>query len=54
MNPDPSGFKSWNKSIKLDIYYVENLSFFLDIQILLKTLILVLFKKKQFEDFKKF
>ena len=54
VNPDPSGFKSWNKSIKLDIYYVENVSFFLDIQILFKTLILVLFKKKQFEDFKKF
>ncbi len=54
INPDPSGIKSWNKSIKLDIYYVQNVSFFLDIQILFKTLILILFKKKQFEDFKKF
>lgn len=54
VNPELSGFKSWGKSIKLDIYYVNNKSFFLDIQILFKTLILVLFKKKQFEDFNKF
>ena len=46
VNPELSGFKSWGKSIKLDIYYVNNKSFFLDIQILFKTLILVLFKKK--------
>ena len=54
VNPELSGFKSWGKSIKLDIYYVNNKSFFLDIQILFKTLILVLFKKKQFEDFNQF
>ncbi len=54
VNPGPNGFKSWNKSIKFDIYYVKKLTFFLDIQILFKTLILVLFKKKQYEDFKKF
>jgi len=53
INPEPSGIKSWNKSIKLDIFYVENLSFFLDIEILFKTLILVLFKKKQYQDFNK-
>lgn len=53
ISPEPSGKKSWNKSIKLDIFYVENLSFFLDIEILFKTLILVLFKKKQYQDFKK-
>ena len=28
INPDPSGIKSWNKSIKLDIFYVNNISFF--------------------------
>ena len=44
VNPDPSGFKSWNKSIKLDIYYVENVSFF-RYKDTFKTLILVLFKK---------
>ena len=54
VNPEPSGVKSWNKSIKLDIYYTKNVSFFLDIQIFLKTIELILFKKKQYKDFKKF
>tara|TARA_A100001015_G_scaffold300593_1_gene386224 strand:+ start:2336 stop:2914 length:579 start_codon:yes stop_codon:yes gene_type:complete len=54
VNPEPSGMKSWNKSIKLDIFYVNNISFFLDIQILFKTIELILFKKKQYKDFKKF
>ena len=54
VNPEPSGMKSWNKSIKLDIFYVKNISFFLDIQILFKTIELILFKKKQYQDFKKF
>ena len=54
VNPEPSGLKSWNKSIKFDVYYVKNLSFFLDVQILFKTLILVIFKNKQYQDFKKF
>jgi len=53
ISPEPSGVKHWNKSIKLDIFYVNNVSFFLDIEILFKTLILVLFKKKQYQDFKK-
>ncbi len=54
VNPEPSGLKSWNKSIRFDIYYVKNISFFLDIKILYKTMILVLFKRKQFEDFRKY
>ena len=54
VNPEPSGVKSWNKSIKLDIYYTKNISFFLDIKILFQTLQLVLFKKKLYKDFKKF
>lgn len=53
INPEISGVKSWSKSIKLDIYYVENLSFSLDVQILFKTLKLIIFKKKQYNDFKK-
>ena len=53
INPEPSGIKSWNKSIKLDIFYVNNISFFLDLEILFKTVVLVLFKKKQYKDFKK-
>ena len=54
VNPDPSGVKSWKKSIKLDIYYSSNISFYLDIQIFFKTLILVISMKKQYKDFKKF
>ncbi len=54
VNPDSSGVKSWKKSIKLDIYYSTNVSFFLDVQILFKTIELILFKKKQYKDFKKF
>ena len=53
VSPEPSGVKSWNKSIKLDIFYVYNISFFLDMRILFKTAVLILFKKKQYEDFKK-
>ena len=53
VNPEPSGLKSWDKSIRLDIYYVHNVSFFLVIKILFKTAVLILFKKKQFKDFKK-
>jgi len=54
INPDPSGLKSWKQSIKLDIYYVTKLSLYLDIKILFKTIILILFKQKQYNDFKKF
>jgi lipopolysaccharide/colanic/teichoic acid biosynthesis glycosyltransferase len=54
VSPDPSGKKIWKKSIKLDIYYVTNVSFILDIKIIYKTVELVLFKKKQYKDFKKF
>ena len=54
VNPDQSGLKSWKKSIKLDVYYATNLNLFLDIKILFKTVELILFKKKQYKDFKKF
>ena len=54
VNPTQSGIKSWKKSIKLDIYYVKSISFFLDIKILFKTVVLILYKKKQYKDFKKF
>ena len=45
VNPESSGIKSWKKSIKLDIYYVKNVSFFLDIKIIYKTLELIVFKE---------
>ena len=54
VNPDRSGVKSWKKSIKLDVYYATNLDLFLDIKILFKTVELILFKKKNYKDFKKF
>ena len=54
VNPNPLGIKSWKKSIKLDIYYVSNLSLILDVKILLKTVQLIFSMKKQFNDFKKF
>ena len=54
VNPELSGFKSWSKSIKLDIYYVNNINFILDMQILVKTAVLIFSKKKQYEDFRKF
>ena len=54
VNPEPSGIKSWSKSIKFDIYYTKNVSFILDMQILFKTVKLLLYKKKQYKDFKKF
>ena len=52
--PEPTGVKSWKKSMKLDVYYASNISFLLDIQIIYKTVELVLLKKKQYKDFKKF
>jgi len=54
VNPNPSGIKSWNKSIKLDIYYVTHVSFLLDLKILLETVKVIILKKKQYQDFKKF
>ena len=54
VNPDPSGIKSWKNSIKLDVYYTSNVSFFLDLKIILKTFKLIIFKEKQYKDFKKF
>mgnify|MGYP001198720348 CR=1 FL=1 len=53
VNPEPSGIKSWDKSIKLDISYVKNVSFFLDLKILIKTIFIVFLNKKQYKDFKK-
>ena len=54
INPQPSGLKSWKKSIKLDVYYTTKVSFFLDVQVIFKIVELVLLQKKQYKDFKKF
>ena len=52
--PEPRGVKSWKKSMKLDVYYTTKVSLLLDIQIIYQTVDLVLLKKKQYKDFKKF
>ena len=49
-----SGIKHWKKSMKLDIFYISHVSFLLDIKILWRTVMLIIFKKKQYQDFKKF
>ena len=54
ISTDGSGKKSWKKSIKLDVFYASNVTFLLDLKILIKTLSVIIFKKKQFQDFKKF
>jgi len=54
VSPSSPKIKSWKKSFRLDIYYLKNVNFFLDIQILFKTVALILSKKKQYKDFKKF
>lgn len=54
VNPDPSGKKNWKKSIEYDLFYASNVSFFLDIKILAKTIKLIFLKKKQFDDFRKY
>jgi len=53
VNPELSGIKSWNKSIKLDILYTKKISFFLDCKIIFQTAKIILLQKKQYNDFKK-
>ena len=53
INPEISGKKSWRKSIRFDIFYVCNVNFLLDIKIILRTILLIFSKKKQYQDFKK-
>ena len=43
----------WSKRLDLDIYYVNNINFFLDVNILLKTFFLIFFKKKIYKNFDK-
>lgn len=54
VNPDSSGLKSWKKSLELDVYYATKVNFYLDIKIIFKTIVIILFRKKQYDDFKKF
>lgn len=54
VNPGQSGLKSWKKSFELDVYYAKKVNFFLDVKILFKTIKIILFRQKQYNDFKKF
>ena len=54
VNPSATGKKAWKASIKSDIYYVYRVSFFLDIKILYNTARILVLRKKQYKDFKKF
>lgn len=46
-----NGKKSWNKSIKLDVFYVYNVSFLLDAKIIWRTIKLIILRKKTYDDF---
>jgi undecaprenyl phosphate N,N'-diacetylbacillosamine 1-phosphate transferase len=54
VNSESLGIKFWNERIKLDIYYSKNVSFLLDVQILFKTVQLIISKNKKYKDFQKF
>ena len=47
---------SWSKQFKIDVWYVENHNFFLDIKIIIKTLFVIMksTSKKEIKDKKKF
>jgi len=49
--PSDNGKKSWKKSIRLDVFYVRNVSFLLDVKIICKTIKLIIFRKKTYDDF---
>ena len=51
VSPSRYGKKSWNKSIKLDVFYVYNVSFLLDLKIIWRTIKLLIFRKKTYDDF---
>ena len=36
---------SWDERLKMDVFYVEHLSFFLDIKIILRTIVNVIMRK---------
>ena len=46
-----NGKKSWNKSIKLDVFYVYNVSFLLDVKRIWRNMKLIILRKKTYNDF---
>lgn len=45
--------EDWKKKIELDVYYVDNFNFFIDVEIIFKTVILVFLGKKISNEFSK-
>ena len=43
----------WHKRLNLDIYYVENISFILDLKIIYNTILLIIFRNKEHSNFTK-
>ena len=53
ISPRHKGAEDWKKKLELDVYYVDNFNFFVDMKILFKTFLLVFSGKKIFNDFSK-
>ena len=51
--PSSTGNKNWKNSIRLDVFYVKNITFSLDLLIIFKTIKIIFTSKKQYRDFKK-
>lgn len=51
--PSSKNIDDWKRKLELDIYYVDNFNFLLDMKILLQTLRLVILGKKSFNNFEK-
>ena len=43
----------WSERLDADIYYVENISFILDLKIIYNTILLIIFRKKEHSNFTK-
>lgn len=48
------GKKLWKRNLRLDIFYVKKVNFFLDLIIVYNTFKIILFSKKIYKDFKKY
>lgn len=51
--PSKNGLKLWKKSLRLDVFYVSKISFLLDVKIILRTIKLIFYNKKSYQDFKR-
>jgi lipopolysaccharide/colanic/teichoic acid biosynthesis glycosyltransferase len=44
---------SWSVRLKLDLIYVKNISFNLDLKIFIKTFMIIILRKKMYNDYQK-